>query len=382
MSGIYIHIPFCVKKCEYCNFFSVTDVSLKDTFLAALEKEIALRAAYLPQDKIKTLYFGGGTPSLLSPDEIEKIINHIRAFFTLDKEIEITLEANPNNLTKDYLLLLKDTSVNRLSIGIQSFHADDLRLLGRIHMATQAEACISWAQACSFTNLSIDLMYAFPGLTLEKWEYNLSRVKDIPHLSCYQLSLEPTTTLYRAIQTGHYKDLTEEESILQYNYLTAFARKHHFIHYETSNFCKANYTSKHNISYWKAIPYLGLGPGAHSFDGNSRQWNVADVHTYLRFFSQALDPQRYLAEAENTVFEKECLSTEMKYNEYLMTSLRTMWGCDLAYVQSHFGETCLSHLYHHLANIHPKNYTLTKNTLILTETGSLFADCIAASLFI
>ena len=315
MSGIYIHIPFCIKKCDYCNFYSDTDLSLKDTFIVALEKEMELRCNYLKQAPIQTLYFGGGTPSLFSAADIDRIIDKLSRYFSFAEQCEITLEANPNSLTEDYLRSLKRTSVNRLSIGIQSFSDDDLHILGRKHTAKQAEECMYLAQKYGFTNLSVDLIYGFPGLNLEKWKHTLEKIKDIPHLSCYQLSLEHKTPLYRHIQDGSYQALSEEEIMQQYEYLIDFAKKHDFIHYETSNFCKKGCESRHNSSYWKAEPYIGLGPGAHSFDGQSRQWNVPDVNTYISFYEKVDSEQHSLSQGENILFEKEILTPDMRYNE-------------------------------------------------------------------
>lgn len=382
MSGIYIHIPFCIAKCGYCNFYSITDLSLKEHYLQALTKEIALRSTYLHNETVETLYFGGGTPSLLSPAEIETIINCIKQHFTVATDAEITLEANPNSLTKDYLQSLKSTCVNRLSIGIQSFHDDDLHVLGRIHTAKQAEDSLYLAQKYGFTNLSVDLMYGFPELTLEKWKQNLFNIKDISHISCYQLSLENNTPLYSYLQAEKYKSLSEDEIMQQYDFLIDFAKKNDFIHYETSNFCKKEYESRHNTSYWKREPYLGLGTGAHSFNGNSRQWNLPDLTTYITFFEHPLTLQQYIHLGKNKVFEKEILSVDMQFNEYIMTSLRTIWGCDLNYMKEKFGKKHIVYLQQQLKTLSPNYFCLTSNKLVLTEKGSLFADFIASQLFI
>lgn len=379
MSGIYIHVPFCFQKCAYCNFYSITNFSLKNRYIHALEKEIKFRASYLDSTDIQSLYIGGGTPSMLSVSDIERIINYINKFFSLSPHAEITLEANPNNLTDSYLSELKTTAINRLSIGIQSFHKDNLKILGRIHSDKQAEESINLAYKHGFSNLSVDLMYGFPGLDLSKWAYNLSKLKDIPHISCYQLSVEKNTPLYKQIATQKYPLVVEEYIEEQYQYLIDFAKKHGFIHYETSNFCKKNRESKHNASYWKGIPYLGLGPEAHSFNRTSRQWNFSNVENYIFLLENA---ENYSETVQNALFEKEILSTDMQYNEYIMVSLRTIWGADLQYIQQQFGKQYLFHLHQQLKKVKPAHFKIQSNTLFLTEEGGLFTDLIASTLFI
>ncbi len=382
MAGIYIHIPFCLQKCSYCNFYSETNISLRKKIISALLTEIKLRFTYLKNETIQTIYFGGGTPSLLFPNEIQQIIDNISLFFSLSNNIEITLEANPNNLTKEYIEHLSATSVNRLSIGIQSFHDSDLQILGRIHTAKQAEESILLAQKNNFNNLSIDLMYGFPTLTLEKWKSNLDKIKNIQHISCYQLTLEKKTVLYQKIQTKILCLPTEDEILDQYNYLISFSKENDFIHYETSNFCKQHFESKHNVSYWKDILYLGIGPSAHSYNRESRQWNMADVEAYIAFFENPPSRDNYYLKGENLIFEKEILTTDMRFNEYIMTSLRTIWGCSFDYILANFGETYLTHLHRKLSFINPEFYNLSTSFVTLTEKGDLFADFIASSIFV
>lgn len=382
MAGIYIHIPFCLQKCSYCNFYSESDISLKDKLINTLLTEIKLRASYLNNETVRTIYFGGGTPTLLLPNEIQQMIDAVFSLFQLSDEIEITLEANPNNLTEEYIKQLSATAINRLSIGIQSFYDNDLQTLGRIHTAKQAKESILLAQKYHFNNLSIDLMYGFPGLTLEKWKYNLNKIKNIQHISCYQLTLEKKSLLYQKIKNGILLSTPEDEIIEQYHYLISFAKKHRFIHYETSNFCQENFESKHNTSYWQDALYLGIGPSAHSYNRESRQWNISDNKAYITFFENLLSSEDYDLKGENVVFEKEILTTDMRFNEYIMTSLRTIWGCSLDYIQQHFGKSYLKHLQQQLSNIQPDFYILSPSSLRLTEKGNLFADYIAASLFV
>ena len=382
MSGIYIHIPFCEQKCGYCNFYSICEPSLLKAYLPALEKEMEMRSDYLSGKKTQSLYIGGGTPSLLSPNEIEKIIKKAATIFHLDTEAEITLEANPNSLTEAYIRRLKNTRVNRLSIGIQSFFNEDLQVLNRLHSSQQAENCIIFAKKNGFENLSVDLIYGFPGLTLEKWKQSLKKVNGIPHLSCYQLTLERGTPLYRQIKQNVYPSLSEDESLEQYAYLTDFAKTNHYIHYETSNFCLSGYASRHNSTYWENEKYIGLGPGAHSYDLLHRQWNLSNVKNYISFLDNIPDKKSFETLAENILFEKENLTPDMRYNEYIMTSLRTIKGCDLSVIQTQFGKKYVTHLKKHLPTIKPEYYELTDKKFRLNETGSLFADFIASSLFI
>ncbi len=379
MSGIYIHIPFCSQKCAYCDFYSISDFSLKNRYVQALKKEIKFRASYLNSTDIQSLYIGGGTPSMLSASDIEQITNYIDKFFSLSPQAEITLEANPNNLTNSYLSELKTTAINRLSIGIQSFHKDDLKVLGRIHSVKQAEKSINLAYKHGFSNLSVDLMYGFPGLNTSKWEHNLHKVKDIAHISCYQLGIKENTPLSQQISTQKQRLFLEKQIKEQYFFLIDFAKKHDFIHYETSNFCKKNREAKHNSSYWKGIPYLGLGPGAHSFNRTSRQWNFSNVENYISLLENA---ENYSETVQNALFEKEILSTDMQYNEYIMIRLRTIWGADLQYIQQQFGKQYLFHLHQQLKKVKPAHFKIQSNTLLLTEEGGLFADLIASTLFI
>ncbi|HOS15658.1 MAG TPA: radical SAM family heme chaperone HemW [Bacteroidales bacterium] len=382
MSGIYIHIPFCKRKCVYCNFYSVCDTTLIPAYVSALKKEMALRAAYLSGDITQSLYIGGGTPSLLSIAELQDIIQKASFIFSLNSTAEISLEANPDSLSEDFIHKLKDSGINRLSIGIQSFYDDDLQTLNRLHKAEQAERCIDYAYKHGFTNISVDLMYGFPSLTLQKWKQNLEKLKDIPHLSCYQLSLEKGTAMLENIRKGKYILPSEDEIMEQYAYLMSFTKSNQFIHYETSNFCKPGYESKHNCAYWENKKYIGLGPGAHSYDLFHRQWNVTDLNTYISFLNNISDPEQYLATAENILFEKETLTPDMRYNEYVMTSLRTLKGCDISYIQQHLGNDYVNYLYKQLKNVQTDYYMLTKKTLLLSEKGRLFADFVASSLFI
>jgi oxygen-independent coproporphyrinogen-3 oxidase len=374
MAGIYIHIPFCKQKCHYCNFFSVATLGKKDEFIAALLKEIELRKDYLQGETVNTVYFGGGTPSMLRISDITLIIEHLTKNFDIDHMAEITLEANPDDLSLKYLKELKTTQVNRLSIGIQSFFDDDLHYLNRVHSASQAFQAIDDARNAGFENLTIDLIYGIPGLTFEKWAKNLETFfsLNIPHLSAYSLTVEQKTPLALLIENGKYARLDENLSIGHFRMLLEAAKAHHFIHYEISNFAREGYYSKHNSLYWLGGNYLGLGPSAHSFNGSSRQWNVSNISRYIQ-----------LDDYHTTVEENEILTPDQRYNEYVMTSLRTSWGCDTVHILHAFGENYENHF---LMNGRPyleKKHLFREGTkYFLTDEGKLFADGIAAGFFI
>ena len=374
MAGIYIHIPFCKQKCHYCNFFSVATLSRKDAFVAALLKEIELRKDYVKGETVNTVYFGGGTPSLLNISDIALIIEHLAKHFNIDTQAEITLEANPDDISEEKAREWKTAAINRLSIGIQSFFDDDLHYLNRVHSAGQAHQAIDDVRNAGFDNLTIDLIYGIPGLTDEKWAKNLETFfsLNIPHLSAYSLTVEQKTPLALLIAKGKYPPLDENLSIRHFKMLLEQAKTHHFIHYEISNFAREGYYSKHNSLYWLGGNYLGLGPSAHSFNGSSRQWNVSSISQYIQ-----------LDDYHTSVEENEVLTPDQRYNEYVMTSLRTSWGCDTVHILHAFGEN-----YENLFVLNARSYLEKKHLFLdgtkyfLTDEGKLFADGIAAGLFI
>ncbi len=375
MPGIYIHIPFCKQKCHYCNFYSLASLKYRDVFVAALLKEMHLRRDYLHDKQIKTVYFGGGTPSLLHPGEINRIIRQIEELFALDSHAEITLEANPDDLSAGYLKTLNDsTAINRLSIGVQSFFDNDLDYLNRVHNGRLARNAIEDAKKSGFENMTIDLIYGIPTLTDAKWEKNLEIFfgYDIPHLSSYALTVEPKTALQVLIERQKLESTDESQSVRHFEILLEQTGQHGFEQYEISNFARPGFYSKHNSTYWLGGYYLGLGPSAHSFNGLSRQWNVKNMKQYID--SETID---------HIVLEKEILTKNQRYNEYVMTSLRTSWGCDVEHVLNVFGEKYASHfkrkIHKHLAE---QKVTRKGNTYILTNAGKLFADGIAGDLFV
>ncbi|HFB62148.1 MAG TPA: radical SAM family heme chaperone HemW [Bacteroidetes bacterium] len=374
MAGIYLHIPFCKQKCHYCNFYSLASVKYRDVFVDALLREMHLRKDYLHGQSVQTVYFGGGTPSLLTTEEINRILTEITKLFALDAEAEITLEANPDDLTPDYLRHLKShTRVNRLSIGIQSFFDDDLAYLHRVHNGKQAIKAVEQARQAGFQNLTIDLIYGIPTLTEEKWRRNLAWFFElgIPHLSSYALTVEPKTALQVLIDRNKTDRPEEDHSIRHFEILLDQTEKHGFVQYEISNFALPGFYSKHNSAYWLGGHYLGLGPSAHSFNGLSRQWNVANMKKYVE--SETV---------EKIVLEKEILTENQRYNEYILTSLRTSWGCDTEHIRNGFGEKYEHHFLRHMTPfLQEKKVEKRGNAYMLTNNGKLFADGIAAALF-
>jgi oxygen-independent coproporphyrinogen III oxidase len=373
MAGIYIHIPFCRKICYYCDFYRTASVVDTDRYVTALEKEIEMRADYLKGERIETLYFGGGTPSVLNAVQIQRLLQKIMRVHSFGPDCEITLEANPDDLTDSYCRSLKgDTPVNRMSIGIQSFIDRDLTLMNRRHTAEEGYRSLERVLKAGFSNISADIIYGIPGSSAEDLGYNLDRLfeLDIPHLSAYHLTIEPGTVFYKKAEKGLLKPAGEEESISQFRYLIGRAGQHRMIHYEISNWAREGCFSRHNTGYWKRKPYLGLGPSAHSYDVVSRQWNPAHLIQYM----QAMEEGKSVA-------EKEVLSAAMRYNEYLLTSLRTMWGIDLEEIKSCFGKTTAEKLVkdssRYLLSGHMKQ---NDNILTLTVEGLFISDAIVSDL--
>lgn len=374
MSSVYLHIPFCKQKCHYCNFYSVASQKYRPVFVDALLRELQLRKDYLADKHVRTIYFGGGTPSLLNPEEINRILKSIAGFFYVDEKAEITLEANPDDLSEDYLKQLKnETPVNRLSIGIQSFFDDDLHYLHRVHDGRQARKALETALKTGFSNLSVDLIYGIPTLTENKWIKNLEQFFHyrIPHLSSYALTVEPQTALQRLIDRKQRKNPDEDQSIRHFELLLEMTKQQGLVQYEISNFARPGFYSKHNSAYWLGGHYLGLGPSAHSFNGRSRQWNVSNMKQYIESETSA-----------RIVLEKEILTEQQRFNEYILTSLRTSWGCDPEHIKNVFGEKYAEFFHRNIQKyITEKKVVQNGNSYVLTDTGKLFADGIAADLF-
>lgn len=374
MSGIYIHIPFCRKACHYCNFHFSTTHSHKQRVVAAIVKEIELRKNYLPSKKIESIYLGGGTPSILSQSELDSIFNEIYKYFDVVGEAEITLEANPDDLNAARLDELKKSPINRLSIGVQSFRDEDLQWMNRAHSAKEALESIKLAKQIGFESLSIDLIYGTPNLTNKAWENNILQAIDlgVNHISSYCLTVESKTALSHFIEKGKIEQLSEEQASQQFDILIETLEQNGFEQYEISNFAKEGKYAVHNTNYWMNKPYLGIGPSAHSFNQNERSWNIANNIVY----AEAI-------EKNELPLETEVLSVANKLNEYVMTSLRTKWGCDLEYIETHFGykyaDQIAQQAYPHLVKKH-----LIKNghTLLISKEGKFFSDGIASDLFL
>ena len=375
-AGIYLHIPFCRQACVYCNFHFSTSMKYKEDVLQAMLQEIEMQREYLGDTPIETIYFGGGTPSLLSADEINRLIETIHKFYRVNELKEVTLEANPDDLNSQYLRSLRGTPINRFSIGVQSFREEDLLYMKRAHNAQQADYAIKAAQDAGFDNLSIDLIYGTPGLTDAAWKHNLSKVGalGIPHFSSYALTVEDKTALQHAIANKKATPVDPEQAAGQFEILMEESARMGYEHYEISNLSLPGRHAVHNTNYWRGNPYLGIGPSAHSFDGASgRRWNIAN---------NALYAQSILKE-HKLLFEAEALTPTEHLNEYIMTSLRTMWGCDLDKIANDWDSTCAklvekgSHLFQE-----KKWLVQDGRKLLLTPQGKLFADRIAAELFV
>ena len=368
MAGIYIHIPFCRQACHYCNFHFSTSLRYKNELVAALLKEIELQHEYLTGETIETIYFGGGTPSLCTNDEIENILQKIHSTFTVSPGAEITLEANPDDITPDKLKGWKETGINRLSIGIQSFFDEDLQWMNRAHNSQQAIDNLQLATKF-FNNITIDLIYGTPGLTNEKWKQNVDRViaLNIPHLSCYALTVEPKTPLDKLIRQHKSEDIDPDKQSEQFILLMQWLGEAGYEHYEISNFATPGFRSRHNSSYWQGKKYIGFGPSAHSFDGNARWWNVSNNNRYIDSINKDTVP-----------FEKEELTTTQKLNEYIMISLRTSEGLDLSKInEANSHELRAASMKY----IETGLIKMENDFLKLTNEGKLLADGIAVDLF-
>ncbi|MBO4654566.1 MAG: radical SAM family heme chaperone HemW [Bacteroidales bacterium] len=372
MSGIYIHIPFCRRKCLYCAFYSVALLSRKQDYLDALHGEIEQTLDYLPSREIATLYLGGGTPTLLSANELESIIRKIRRHYDLAPEAECTIEANPEQLNKSYLKDLLSLGINRLSIGVQSFNNDTLHFLGRRHSAEEALEAVNLAATAGFDNISIDLIYGISQRQHGEWEQDVHTAMTLPvnHLSCYALTNEENTLLWRKIRQQQLPDMDDELAQRDFTTLLAIVREHGFEQYEISNFARNGMISKHNSAYWNRQPYLGLGPSAHSFNGRERQWNVSDLNQYLDDIA-----------TRNFSGDRETLSLNDQYNEYVMLGLRTAKGIDLQEIASLFGLQYSQYAETQLQEVNPAHYRRNGDNIVLTDEGKFFADGIAEQMF-
>lgn len=373
MAGIYLHIPFCKRRCLYCDFYSTTDGRLKDAYIRALCRELADRKDYLHGEPVETLYFGGGTPSQLLPEDFRKLFDTLYQLYDIDPNAEITLEANPDDLTEAYIGQLADLPFNRLSIGIQTFDEGLLQTLNRRHTAAQAVTAFHHCRQAGFGNISIDLMYGLPDETEEQWQHDLETATALrpEHISAYHLIYEEGTPLWQLREAHRVTEANEELSLAMFTRLMRHLRQNGYEHYEISNFCLPGCHSRHNSSYWTGQHYLGCGPSAHSYDGNTRRWNVSSLSEYLTSVQQG-----------RPFHETETLDLPTRYNDFIITSLRTCWGLSLQQLRCRFGtrlyDYCLKMAAPHIARGH-----LTKkdeDVLVLTEQGIFISDGIMSDL--
>lgn len=373
MAGIYIHIPFCKQACFYCNFHFSTVLSYKEKLVKAIAKELFLRKDFLAEQAIQSIYLGGGTPSLLNSNELDLILNTLYKEFDLSAVKEFTIEANPDDLDSNHLSYLKQTPINRLSIGIQSFHDADLKYMNRAHKASEAINCIKKAQDLGFSEISIDLIYGIPGMSIEKWEDNLATAfsLQIQHLSSYCLTIEPKTVFGNMAAKNKLALSPEEDSEKQFLSLIDNAAQAGFEQYEISNFAKNKAYALHNTQYWKGSPYLGLGPGAHSYRNNERSWNISNNQHYMQSIEKSILP-----------LESEILSKENQYNEWVMTGLRTIWGLNLSEGKEKFGSDRIAYLQKQLQTyVDRKQIYYSNNCFYIAEHARFLADGIAAAAF-
>lgn len=373
MSGIYIHIPFCKQACHYCDFHFSTSMKRKEEMVLALAKEIQMRKSEFENEVVETIYFGGGTPSVLTSAEINFLIDSVYENYEVAGSPEITLEANPDDLSGERILELSKSKINRLSIGIQSFFEDDLKMMNRAHNSAEAQKCLEEATKY-FDNISLDLIYGVPGMSNEKWKQNIEKALSfgVPHISSYALTVEPKTAMNKMIETGKLEAPKDEVAQEHFMILLETLESNGFIHYELSNFGKENYFSKNNSAYWLGKKYMGIGPSAHSYNGVSRSWNVSNNIIYLKSIQE-----------EKLPHEMEILSEADRYNEYIMTGLRTIWGVSLDRIETEFGQSYLDYLMKQVQKFLIDDLVFIENNVLKpTKKGKFLTDGIASDLFI
>ena len=372
MSGIYIHIPFCKQACHYCDFHFSTSLKKKDEMVLAIANELKLRKSEFEKEIVETIYFGGGTPSVLQVADLRFLIDTVYENYSVIENPEITLEANPDDLTEERIIELSQTKINRLSIGIQSFFEDDLKLMNRAHNAEEAKKCLAIATKY-FDNISLDLIYGIPAMSNEKWKKNIeiALTFGIPHISSYALTVEPRTALHQLIQTGKIEKPNDDSAQEHFSILVEQLQANDFIHYELSNFGKENYFSKNNSSYWLGKKYIGIGPSAHSYNGTSRSWNVSNNSLYIKTLQENQLPN-----------EVEILTITDRYNEYIMTGLRTIWGVSLDKIEKDFGSIYADYLMTQVQKFLIDDLVfIDENILKPTKKGKFLTDGIASELF-
>lgn len=373
MAGIYFHIPFCKQKCHYCNFYSVASRSGIPAMINAIVAEVSLQRTYLNNQTLTSIYFGGGTPSLLSETQLGAMLDAVTAEFAMSSSVEITLEANPDDITPEQLKMWRNIGINRLSIGVQSFNDKDLIYLNRVHNAERAHRCLTDARDAGFDNLTIDLIFGIPTLNDEAWLRNISLATEtgIPHISAYALTVEPKTALDVLIRKGRLAAVDELMTARQFEMLMDALQTKGYQHYEISNYCLPGKYAQHNTAYWKGDHYLGLGPSAHSFNGKSRQWNISSIDAYIRAMVE-----------QKPDFDIEFLNVSQQYNEYVMTGLRTMWGCSIHEIERKFGKPYAECFVTNADRwIERGCVSVDSGVYTLTREGKLLADGIASDLF-
>ncbi|WP_395075035.1 radical SAM family heme chaperone HemW [Flavobacterium sp.] len=373
MSGIYIHIPFCKQACHYCDFHFSTSMKKKDEMVLAIAKEIEMRKNEFENETVETIYFGGGTPSVLQIADIKFLIDVVYKNYTVIENPEITLEANPDDLSENRIIELSNNRINRLSIGIQSFFEDDLKMMNRAHNSAEAKNCLEIATQY-FNNISIDLIYGIPGMSNKKWKQNIETALSfrINHISSYALTVEPKTALKKLIEVGKIAQPKDEVASEHFQILLKTLEEHGFIHYELSNFGKENYFSKNNSAYWLGKKYIGIGPSAHSYNGKNRSWNVSNNAIYLKYIQENKLPS-----------ETEILTKTDQYNEYIMTGLRTIWGVSLNKIETNFGQNYLEYLQKQSQKFLKDELLFMENNILKpTKKGKFLCDGIASDLFI
>lgn len=374
MAGIYLHIPFCRKRCHYCDFFKSTDLRPKTRIIEALKQELILRSGELDSDEVNTIYLGGGTPSVLVVGELKDLLQTIKSGFNVSPEAEITMEANPDDLSQAILSYLREVGYNRLSMGIQSFSEADLKLMNRRHGVFQAVQSVKWAKKAGFSNISIDLIYGLPNQNLAEWERNVETAieLDVQHISAYNLTYHEGTVFYDQLKQGILKELPDELSLQQFQLMIRRLKEAGFEHYEISNFCKPGFYSKHNSSYWKNEKYLGIGPSAHSFDLTSRRWNVSSIHEYLDGI-----------ENRKPYSESEILSVYDRYNDYIITGLRTIWGISEEFIKREFPEKFWIHFRQIKENNIQTGHVISlPDKVCLSQDGLFISDKIMADFMV
>jgi oxygen-independent coproporphyrinogen-3 oxidase len=373
MSGIYFHIPFCKQKCSYCDFYSTRDSNGIVDLVNSEMQELVLRKDYLKNDLIETIYFGGGTPSLLSEYDVNNLLDCVKQNFEVSTECEITFETNPDDLTEDYLKSLRDCNINRLSVGIQSYNDKILKYLGRRHDSKLLDFNIETAKKVGFDNISVDLIFGIPGLDLTTYLESLNKVVqlDVQHISAYSLTIAEGTLFYKLRNQNKLKEMNEDELLIQFNATIDILAENGFNHYEISNYAKEGYKSRHNCSYWEDVNYLGIGPSAHSYNGVSRQWNISGTKKYCK-----------MIDSRDSFFEIEFLTNKDKFNEYIITGLRTSKGVSRKFITETFDELICKHFTKEINNLLQQDLIYQDDdNVILTRRGILISDYILQMLY-